>query len=110
MSDVPIKVRNQAIEQLAAKVRNHPASSYDGSQSQDEVVKNVLAQELARLEDEAELSADAEEEQARLKADMLGLDTEEELSETDEPEDEIAARQAELRDQMRKNFRRGRWG
>jgi hypothetical protein len=58
------------IEALAAKVRNHPVSAYDGENAPEDVIKSLLKQELVRLEDQEELSDRVSEKQTELKEDF----------------------------------------
>jgi hypothetical protein len=60
-------------ESLAAKVRNHSISAFDGEDEPEEVIETVLKQEIARLDDQEELSDRAAEKQADLKKDF-GID------------------------------------
>ena len=107
MGDTPIKVKSQRVENLAAKVRNHPTSPFDGEDSQNDVVATILEQEIARLDDEEHLSAEAQQEQARLKQ-KLGLSSDaEELAEGEELS-EKERKQAELIERMKKNQQKGR--
>ena len=107
MGDTPIKVRSQKVASLTSKVRNHPASPFDGEDSQDEVVTAILEQEIARLDDEEHLSAEAQQEQARLKK-KLGLEGDaEELAEGEELS-EKERKQAELIEKMKGRQQKGR--
>lgn len=89
---------NEQVEQLAAKVRNHDSSPYDGEDSQDDVIQSLLEQELARLDDQADLETEASEKRSELR-EKLGL-SDETATDDSEAQDDVAAKQAELRKRM----------
>lgn len=91
------RIRNEQMEQLAAKVRNHPASEFDGQDSPDEVIIQLLEERLSNLEEEA---GEVAQEQARLK-EQMGIgdgSTEEELGEGSDPNTAAERQQNRLRD------------
>lgn len=95
MSDKPpVKVRNEQVEQLAAKVRNHEQSTFNGEYSQADVITSVLKQEIARLNDEANRETEAAERRAQLRQ-KLGLSDQEEMH-VEEATDDVTAKQEEL--------------
>lgn len=84
------------VEELSAKVRNHPESTFTGEDTQEEVIREALRQELARLDEEAELQSRVEEKKTELRR-SFGI------SEPDDDEtsaDDAAAKRAELRDRI----------
>lgn len=89
------------VEELAAKVRNHPESAYTGEHSQEEVIREALEQELAHLDSQAELQQAAEAKQSELQ-EKFGLSGK---APTDEGETATDAdlKQAELRNKILDN-------
>lgn len=85
------------VDELSAEVRNHPESTFTGEDSQGEVIREALRQELARLDEEAELQTRVEERQAELRR-SFGISEPDDDDET--PTDDAAAKQAELRDRI----------
>lgn len=100
MSDAPIKIRDKHVEKLAALVRNHDSSLFNGEDSQDDVVRTLLEQELARLEEQAGLEEEASEKQSELR-EKLGLsDDEMHVEKAAEATDDVEAKQEQLRQNM----------
>ena len=89
---------NEQVEQLAVKVRNHDSSPYDGEDSQDDVIQSLLEQELARLDDQADLETEASEKRSELR-EKLGLSSET-ATDDSETQDDVATKQAELRERI----------
>jgi hypothetical protein len=87
------------VESLAARVRSHEESPYDGEASQEDVVVEALKQELVRLDSHAELEEKVSEKQEELKAD-LGLVGETSESDGETAQDDVEAKRAELRDRI----------
>lgn len=82
------------VDELAARVRNHAASEWNGEDSPEDVIRTLLTQELERVNDESARNEEAAQKRAELHAD-LGLGDDEEKP-TEETADGLTARQREL--------------
>jgi len=85
--------RGESIASLATKVRN-ASPEFDGTHSQDDVVRQLLEERLSQLREEAEK---AEEKRASLRS-RMGLQSTEEASGSSQTE--VEAKQAELRERI----------
>jgi hypothetical protein len=86
---------NEQVAQLAVKVRNHDYSTFDGGDSQADVITSVLKQEIARLNDKSDNETEAAEKRSELRQ-KLGLSNPEELH-VEEATDDVTDKQEELR-------------
>ena len=88
----------ESVDELAAQVRNHAASVWDGEDSQEDVIRTLLEQELARLDEESDRNEEAAQKRAELRAD-LGLSADEELG-AEEATDAVTDKQEAVRERI----------
>lgn len=96
---------NEQVEQLAAKVRNHDHSTFNGEDSQADVITSVLKQGVVRLNDEANRETEAAEKRSEIR-EKLGIPANGEIhvdeaaDASDDTEDDVTAKQAELQEDI----------